>query len=182
MSSVTANPRTVEAPKTWGGIILLASMILIIVIGATAVFYVIRAGHKTVEEKTAALVLKQEKNKTSMEEVGYYETHKGEIDVSWMSIRNSLPGPQRIDELSPFPTLSLQQILSTYNTVAMQPGFSMSGQSAEFQKLADAVSVLEMKYPLVQFTELQLKLPENMKPMPPEATYLNMSAQLFMPR
>lgn len=174
--------RRVKANRSWGGFLVISAMLLVIFAGGAFQFYNIERQRKALSVQNEELSANGAENREALAEVSYFENNKNEIDIAWSSIRNSLPGPQRIEDLSPFPELGLPQIVNNYNVTGSQPGFSMAGGTAEFQRIAEAVSGLEERYPLVQFTKLSLRLPAGIAPMREEATYLEMENELYMPR
>jgi len=143
---------------------------------------------KVVKDKSVVRLQHQDlmkmeaENKKSFDEISYYDEHKEPILAATEQLRSGLPGPQTTSDLGSFQDLEMPVIVTQYSKVAKTPGFTVRGEVAEYQRLTAAVASLEEKYPLLQFTAMEMKLPGTSQVMSKEATYLTFSSDLYMPR
>lgn len=91
-------------------------------------------------------------------------------------------GPSRKEEIEPFPSYGFEDFGLLFIKEVKQPGIQFSGNRTEFQRILTAVAQVEAKYPLLQFTKLQMSLPDGTRPLAEAPTYLDCSAELYSPR
>jgi len=174
------NSGSLKPRKSLGGFFIFVSMIVVIAAASGVQYYFIRKQNEELVKQNAELDIKKKQNQSTLAEIGYLEANKNHIESVWSGLRNSLPGPFRADELAPFPELA--NVNNEFNATGASPGFLLFGERAEFQRVAGGVADLESRYPLIQFTQIKLALPDETNPMPKAPTYLRMRAELYMPR
>jgi len=118
----------------------------------------------------------------SMLELKFYEERKSKIENNHKIYAAVKAGPARKEDLGPFVSYGFEQFDMLFVKEAKQPGISLAGSKTEFQRILEAVAQVEAKYPLLQFSKLDMSLPDGTAPLAEEPTYLDCSAELYSPR
>lgn len=164
-----------------GGVLTLgAILVLTLAVGG---FQGVRisAKNKQLKERMVQMNKAESENKKAFTSIEFYKDNKEKIDRAWNSIKDTIAGPQRVEELDPFQEIGMAKIKTSFNEVLKEPGFEIGGDTAEFQRIEKAISELEKRYPLIQFTKIKLNLPEKTPPMSKVPTYLSLDAEIVMP-
>lgn len=112
----------------------------------------------------------------------FYEERRGKIENNHRIYEAVKAGPAKKEDLEPFSNYGFENFGLLFIKDFKQPGVQLSGTKTEFQRILEAVSQVEAKYPLLQFTKIQMDLPEGVVPLSEEPTYLDCSAELYSPR
>jgi hypothetical protein len=118
----------------------------------------------------------------SMVALKFYEDRKSKIENNHKIYAAVKSGPGRKEDLGPFVSYGFDQFDMLFVKEAKQPGISLAGSKTEFQRILEAVAQVEAKYPLLQFSRLDMSLPEGTLPLAEEPTYLDCAAELYSPR
>lgn len=112
----------------------------------------------------------------------FYEERRSKIENNHRIYESARSGPAKKEDLEPFSNYGFENFGLFFIKDFKQPGVQLSGTKTEFQRILEAVSQVEAKYPLLQFTKMQMDLPEGVAPLAEEPTYLDCSAELYSPR
>lgn len=118
----------------------------------------------------------------SMLKLKFYEDRKSKIENNHKIYAAVKSGPGRKEDLGPFVAYGFENFGMLFVKEAKQPGISISGSKTEFQRILEAVAQVEAKYPLLQFSRLQMSLPEGVAPLSDKPTYLECTGELYSPR